>query len=1064
MTSAGRILAGLCAGGLVFFIGAVALLVATTFGNRILLDQSQQLLSSLLPDDISVSVGSRSVGFTSAGDVTLQFQDVSLADVGDGRTVATADRLSVGFSLVSILSGEVSAEKISVDHMRVDTDTLSGTGDFAPPDGKAIFAALDQAATQLGDLPLKAVEVTDLAPMDGTLAPQIDRLTLVRTATDEFGLSLAAKMDAVSLAANGRAQLSDDGRRLQLLDLKSEPISLPVHQGAAIDAPKLTLSVTLDGDETGRQLELTAGVNGESPNEDELLGGFAIKLKEGEETAKIAANFSDQGSVDAEFSGELDLPNPADGIAAFRLSSTRLVSSVGQAKPEDERRASFGSSGVVDLKNGTIRIDDATLSVGEGWLKASAALTGFDTNDRVSANFRGNAIEAADLMAFWPFFVADGPRAWTLEHLSQGRIDTAAIDLDLTIERVLEVIEPHVPMRDDELQISMGFSGAAFTTQDDMPSVADARGTIRHQGSAATVNVETATLVGEPDIAVLPSSLDFRHAGDGVDAALSLNVEGGAANLLAVADRQPLMAVVQKNLKPEDLTGKAKVGIGVAFHLSDKKDAAAQTEPGKVKWSLFAELEDVDLKTPIEGRRLSNLTGTAMIAEGSVIGDLTGRIDGIAAKITFAQPIGLDPVGDASLSLKAELDDRSMAQLSPVLAHLVSGPVTVELTGDKAGFSAKADLTRATIKLPAIGWSKSEGIAGALSFRVAMDGKTTRVTNAVLKGEGFSATGSAELDEKGLKSLVLNSLALNRDDSVSARLTRVENGMGLSVAANSIDARPILAAFEKSFGAKDGEADEDLSRLVVELSADTLRGFGGETLDDAEIRYEAGKGLVRAASLTANIKGAPVSMTFQPGATSDPSLRLEAANAGALLRFSGLYEKMRGGRLKISLGERDGAYAGRVTLNDFTLVDEERLRSLVGTANTNSDSLARRFGGDLPVANAYFDGARANLRWADGRLVVDDGIIRGPVFGSSFSGTLIDPSGQIAMAGSFMPAYGVNRLFGALPLVGEVLGNGGEGGLIGITYRLEGTLLDPTLIVNPISLIAPGIFRRIFEY
>lgn len=63
-----------------------------------------------------------------------------------------------------------------------------------------------------------------------------------------------------------------------------------------------------------------------------------------------------------------------------------------------------------------------------------------------------------------------------------------------------------------------------------------------------------------------------------------------------------------------------------------------------------------------------------------------------------------------------------------------------------------------------------------------------------------------------------------------------------------------------------------------------------------------------------------------------------------------------------------------------------------------------------------------------------------------------------------MPAYGLNRVFGAIPVVGRILGNGREGGLIGITYRLSGNFSSPKLEINPISAIAPGIFRNIFAY
>ena len=45
----------------------------------------------------------------------------------------------------------------------------------------------------------------------------------------------------------------------------------------------------------------------------------------------------------------------------------------------------------------------------------------------------------------------------------------------------------------------------------------------------------------------------------------------------------------------------------------------------------------------------------------------------------------------------------------------------------------------------------------------------------------------------------------------------------------------------------------------------------------------------------------------------------------------------------------------------------------------------------------------------------------------------------------------------------RLLGGRNEG-LLGITYKIVGPLAQPTMTFNPMSAIAPGIFRKIFEY
>ena len=60
-----------------------------------------------------------------------------------------------------------------------------------------------------------------------------------------------------------------------------------------------------------------------------------------------------------------------------------------------------------------------------------------------------------------------------------------------------------------------------------------------------------------------------------------------------------------------------------------------------------------------------------------------------------------------------------------------------------------------------------------------------------------------------------------------------------------------------------------------------------------------------------------------------------------------------------------------------------------------------------------------------------------------------------------MPAYTVNTMLTKIPLVGLLLSGGENDGVFGLSYRVHGSMSSPTLTVNPLSAIAPGILRRI---
>jgi hypothetical protein len=62
-----------------------------------------------------------------------------------------------------------------------------------------------------------------------------------------------------------------------------------------------------------------------------------------------------------------------------------------------------------------------------------------------------------------------------------------------------------------------------------------------------------------------------------------------------------------------------------------------------------------------------------------------------------------------------------------------------------------------------------------------------------------------------------------------------------------------------------------------------------------------------------------------------------------------------------------------------------------------------------------------------------------------------------------VPLSGLNRALAPIPLLGPLLtGPRGEG-VLGITFAIQGPMNNPQVLVNPLSLVTPGIFREIMQ-
>ena len=120
--------------------------------------------------------------------------------------------------------------------------------------------------------------------------------------------------------------------------------------------------------------------------------------------------------------------------------------------------------------------------------------------------------------------------------------------------------------------------------------------------------------------------------------------------------------------------------------------------------------------------------------------------------------------------------------------------------------------------------------------------------------------------------------------------------------------------------------------------------------------------------------------------------------------------------------------------------------------------LADTLGGD----GVLFSRIDIPLTVAGDRYVVTGGKAQGPALGLTVNGYL-DADSDISVDGVLVPSFGMNSALGGIPIIGDlVVGRDGEG-VFSLTYSVRGSLEKANVSVNPLSALAPGVIRRIFE-
>jgi hypothetical protein len=198
---------------------------------------------------------------------------------------------------------------------------------------------------------------------------------------------------------------------------------------------------------------------------------------------------------------------------------------------------------------------------------------------------------------------------------------------------------------------------------------------------------------------------------------------------------------------------------------------------------------------------------------------------------------------------------------------------------------------------------------------------------------------------------------------------------------------------------------------------------------------------------------------------------LETDDAGAFVDTFVGFSSVRGGTLAARINfptDAPGAagaaktplpdYQGTITLSNIVITDQPFVARLFA-AGTLDGPLRLLQGQGIPLTTFSMPfSARAKM------VTIREGRAAGPAIGATFAGTLDRKAERVDVTGTLVPLYGLNSILGfsahsGRPACVE------EGRRHFRTHlRDEGQPQRAALSVNPLSVLTPGIFRRIFEY
>jgi hypothetical protein len=1051
--------------------------------------RAQTALNSAIGTGYHAEVGSTVLRVTSAGALALKAQDVTLVENASNKRLVTTNSVFIELNPLALLTGRIAVSRLEAEGATLDPSLL--------PQGKPI----DLTAIRVADVAsgLEAVfnqmdSIAQLISRSNTETVRLADLQLSFAGPRKRAIPVVVKSVDFKRGDDGSMQIDGlfavDGESAEL-HLRADRVNgrIASLDGAATGLPlaaflhrnqteteqafgiRSSADLSIKATRAGEGVVPALQVKAQSAEGVFDAGGFSSELKPSEvnitydfdrDRIEILPSMARIGRSTFPFTGAIADLDPATAAGKSAFSIDLLLQSA-SSSPVDVSEAPLifdaKAQGRFTPETHELVFQELTVASALGTAAGSLSMTFGDTSPQISFALLTSKIQSAAVKQLWPWWVGKTARRWVINNIFGGTVTDGKIEVFLPMGRITRTVGP-IDLNAEELSVQFKIADTRVNLAGDIPPLRDAAGVFNLKGERLDVEIERGT-------AYFPSGRSATVNGGNfvipntyekpLIAEMKLDVAGQADAIAELVSYRPILALQRTPFKPEDFSGEMTAEVGARFGL-----VTAQ-KPPPPQWQAQMQLNGVTVNKPFAGRAISDIKGTMRIDPNQAVLEAKADIDGGEMDISVVEPVGTASTVKRKREISGTLNDGELAKMAPGLAGIISGPVALDiLINDNEQHTVSADLGNASISLPWIGWSKGAGIGAKATFSASTTDGVTQIGDLKLNGDGFGAAGALVLDKSGLNSGEFSSVQLSKGDNYAVDIKRQKGGFAVTVNGSSADIRPIIESMRNS----SGDGDGDGKRIAIDAKLQQVTGFHSETLSNVNLSYAARGKQIDAVDLSAVTDSGQAVVAKLTKNGADNTLELTSGDAGSLARFANIYSNMRGGLLNLKLRDRGGSsWRGNIDIRKFSLVNEARLQSIVSTpTGADGRSLNQAVKKNIDVSSARFERGSANVALDNGSIAIDSGVVRGVDVGATFQGTVRDANGNMDMTGTFMPAYGLNRLFGELPIIGVLLGNGRDRGLLGITFKLVGPFAKPNLTINPLSIIAPGVFRSIFEF
>lgn len=759
-----------------------------------------------------------------------------------------------------------------------------------------------------------------------------------------------------------------------------------------------------------------------------------------------------------------DNPNDDNWQFAFRAVEGQLAAEefgVAGVKVDE-----WQTEGRVSLDDGKLALDKLALRTAGVAISATGELQASQdqTSTRLDAQLSSENLKL--LTALWPKALAPDTRAWFGKHVQRGHIEAGTFKV--VSGGFMADEAPVGPSNQQRVSLALELRDLAVTHDwGSTPAVAE-RALLRLENNVLEINVPevSASMDDEETLSLKTVRLNAVNLFQtSPRAELAFKVRAPVKSAVALAAKQRPDLFQDADFMNAGIRGLIVGDFALQIPVGDSAGQKLTITSGK------AEIKDLRFDKKIDNLAIRG--GAFNIDVSDRLLEATGDIlvNGVGFKAKMQHIVGGEWDKQPPILVSTSLDNSDRDQLGIDVNDIVAGdvPVDVSIGLQSQGppkIHVAADLSGADLLFTEVAWRKPSGRRMKMEFDVVDgEGDRTELQNIQVVGQGIAIEGWAAIGtDNGMQEFFFPDFSI--DTVTRLRLQgKLSNDRIWDVEAvgPTYDGRKFFSSLFSLGDLSDErpKARKPAKGVDVRARIENVVGGNGTSLKEFQINVSHRAGKLTALDGRATLDSNKSVVVLLKRNNGKRTLYAESDDAGRVFKLIDFYPNMVGGRGRLELdldGQGAASQTGILWTENFRILgDEVASEVFAGAAGTK---VKRR-----QVQRQVFDFSHLRMPFSVGhdQFVIQKSYLRGPVLGASVSGKVDYRLRRVNLGGSYIPLQGLNSALCGIPLLGEIITGPKCEGVLGITFAVQGSMSSPQVIVNPLSLVAPGIFRDIFQ-